>query len=205
MDEISDEALEEFRKICHWTFEVWETHKTIFENSDFEKAIRETPAAYTMWMFSVISHEYSLLQIAKLHDPVTTGKSRNLSLNYIIEHGNWDSETNKKLCEILGKMNGFYNKIKPARDKVISHADYDSTMNIQIHGKFSAGEDDRYFECLEDFLKTIGMARLNCDFSFLHFSESEARRFMKTFKTKKEIDEQEEREIESILKPKSNN
>jgi hypothetical protein len=82
-----------FCELCSWTHEVWQFHRALFDDNPPEGNAALRRHEYSLHRLSIITQEYSLHQLAKLHDPAIQGKSINLGIEYVIEFGAWDSPT----------------------------------------------------------------------------------------------------------------
>jgi hypothetical protein len=58
-------------------------------------------------------------------------------------------------------MRPLYDKIKPARDKTLSHNDLKSIQNQSTLGSFQKGLDKKYFEALKKFAEVAYEAATN--------------------------------------------
>ena len=75
-------------ELCNWVYETWVTHKFLFdENKTPENNIGKSP--YFTNRLSIITQEYCLQQIAKLHDPAIQGNSLNLTVDFMVRFGEW--------------------------------------------------------------------------------------------------------------------
>ena len=80
MDPISKDIALKFCELCNWVYETWVTHKFLFdENKTPADNIGKSP--YFTNRLSIITQEYCLQQIAKLHDPAIQGNSSNLTVD----------------------------------------------------------------------------------------------------------------------------
>lgn len=88
-----------FCQACDWAYQAWVTHKYLFDLNDKKAETLAKAVAFTERL-STITQEYSLQQIAKLHDPGEQGKSRNLSVDFVVRFGEWgDKELEIKAIE----------------------------------------------------------------------------------------------------------
>lgn len=155
MQESSNYIIIEFCKLCSWAHETWLNHKELFERNPIERKVQLSGAADVMSRLSIISQEYSLLQIVKLHDKAIVNGNITLGIDYVIKYFAWDESTRKKLKELEIKLNNFSSKIKSARNKCLSHNDLESILAGENLGEFQEGEDDAYFECLQEFVNIV--------------------------------------------------
>jgi hypothetical protein len=113
-----------------------------------------------------------LLQIAKLHDPAIMQGRITLGVEYMVKFGGWDETTDIKLQELKTKLDDLAHKIRPARHKTLSHNDLETILSEAVLGAFPDGEDDKYFENLQEFSDII---RRNVIGESLAFSEMSKR------------------------------
>jgi len=176
MAAIEDTIVNEFCEICNWTYEVWVTHRTIEDYPQLDE-VKAGPCGDTLSRFYSMSTEYTFLQIAKLHDPAKQGNCVNLTLDYMIRFGGWQSEVKQKLESLLDKMNKFVRYEKPdniiaARNKLISHNDRDTILRNETMGSFEPGQDKIYFKQLQQFVKIVHENTIGGP--FLYFDDSAA-------------------------------
>ncbi len=88
MPPISKDIALKFCGLCNWVYEAWITHKLLFDDNEAQKDSIGKAAAF-MVRLSTITQEYSLLQIAKLHDPAIQKNSLNLTVDYMMRFGEW--------------------------------------------------------------------------------------------------------------------
>lgn len=107
----------------------------------------------------IVLMEYSLLQVAKLHDPAVMGQKITLSLDYVLKYGGWESATSARLQKLKTQLDGLlYVKgkrkmVKEARHEVLAHNDLAAHLSGDLKGAFTAGADKRYFRALHKFLE----------------------------------------------------
>ena len=90
MSALSPEVIIEFCKLCDWAHEVWLNHLALFDENPHWCVLRNSFANEELARISRISQEYSILQIAKLHDsPVVSGHIT-LGVEYIYKSGDWE-------------------------------------------------------------------------------------------------------------------
>ena len=153
MEPISKDIAVKFCEVCNWAYESWVTHKLLFDdNQKTEDNIDKCP--YFTQRLSIITQEYSLQQIAKLHDPAIQGNSLNLTVDYIVRFGEW-GERRDAIDEIHGKLRELWNRIKAARNKILAHNDLETLMADTDLGSFPQGLDDEYFEVLQELVNQV--------------------------------------------------
>jgi hypothetical protein len=114
--------------------------------------MEESAAGKTLERFSIISQEYLLQQISKLHDKAETCGRKNLTLDYVVRFGNWDVNTGDRLQSLREKMDQFESHLRLARNKRIAHNDLKMIEENVTLGAFDEGLDDDYFRDLKEFV-----------------------------------------------------
>jgi len=153
MNAHSSIVVKEFCHLCNQAYKAWRVHKILFDDNPRKKEL-ETSVAGLVY-FSELSQESILLQIAKLHDPVIVQGHITLGIEYIVRYGGWDKSTETKLQALQSQLNELDKKIRPARNKILSHNDLESILNGGIVGDFPDGMDDKYFKTLQEFVHVV--------------------------------------------------
>lgn len=146
-------VVEQFYGLCNRAYKDWRIHKILFDDNPRKKELETSVAGLVH--FSVLSQESFLLQIAKLHDPVIVQGHITLGIEYMVRYGGWDKSTETKLQAFQLQLNELDKKIRPARNKILSHNDLESILNGGIVGDFPDGMDDKYFKTLQEFVDVI--------------------------------------------------
>ena len=164
----STKVLTEFFKLCNWAYDAWRIHRVLFDDNPRKVELRNSAAGNGLVRLSIITQEYLLHQISKLHDPAIQQGQANLSIEYMLRFGGWDAETKKKLETVKARLDEFAAQLKTVRNKVLSHNDLESTLNGSTLGAFPDGEDVEYFRSLQEFVDiihkaTVGGTNLFCE------------------------------------------
>lgn len=150
---ISRDTAVKFCELCNWVYETWVTHKVLFDkNRAPENNIGKTP--YFTSRLSIITQEYCLLQIAKLHDPAKQGNSCNLTVDYIVLFGDWGGRADA-IKNIHDNLSGLWKQIRPARNKALAHNDLATLMADTALGSFPEGADEDYFATLQTLVNEV--------------------------------------------------
>ena len=148
-------VIDKFCELCLWLHQACQTRKFLFdENPDWDN-LKQPHYEHFFWRLSVILQEYWLHQLSKLHDPAVQGGNINLSIDYMIEYGQWDPKTECELKELRAKMATLAAPIKKARNKMLSHNDLAVILQSEELGSFEQGKDEEYFECLRQFASLV--------------------------------------------------
>jgi len=153
MNAISKDEACEFCKLCEWAYECWITHKRLFDDNPNKDVTIGKFKDFT-YRLSIITQEYMLLQICKLHDPAEQSGKYNLTINYIVEHGGWGTENNR-IKKLKTQLDDLRNHLLPARNKILSHNDLETIVNGTILGKFPQGMDEKYFAALQELADAV--------------------------------------------------
>jgi hypothetical protein len=119
MTTLTDAEVEAFRNLCQLTYDRWITRRVIFEHADMQ-AFTYHKCADALRLLNDITIEHTLLQMAKLHDPAEQLGRKNLTLDYIVTYGGWDTQTSGVLTALRGRLDALLVKsLKPARNRVL--------------------------------------------------------------------------------------
>ena len=83
MPALSHQVVIEFCKLCDWAYQVWLNHRELFDDNPRSAELQKSMAADAFLRLSKISHEYTLLQIAKLHDRAVIAGEVTLGIEYV--------------------------------------------------------------------------------------------------------------------------
>ena len=149
-----------FCQTCQYAYESWSIHVHLFR--DFRKFVDVEDEAFIssglgmcVYHLNRVTHHDFISQVAKLHDPSKTANHENLSIERFREHEDWTKEELKILDKIVPVLNDFYRRIKPARDKILAHNDYETSIEDRSLGGFPEGQDEDYFCKLEEFANMV--------------------------------------------------
>ena len=176
MDPISKDTALKFCDLCNWVYETWVTHKLLFdENKTPEKNIGKSAALTSR--LSIITQEYSLQQIAKLHDPAIQGNSLNLTVDYMVQFGEW-GERRDAIRRIHVKLLGLWGRLKSARNKILAHNDLETLMADIPLGSFPEGADDEYFDALQVLVNEVHEKWVGGPYPFNDLAQVDVREFL---------------------------
>ncbi|MBU3697982.1 hypothetical protein [Dechloromonas sp.] len=176
--------IEKFFGLCDWLLQVWQMQKFLFDENPNESVLREPRYAHFFYRLQVVLQEHWLHQLAKLHDPAVQGGANghiNLSLDYIIEYGQWDAQTEAKLKDLKSRMSSLAKPVRDARNKVLSHNDLAVLLTSKELGAFDPGEDEQYFIRLREFASLVTESALGEPFVYDDLVENDVSSFMHAF------------------------
>ena len=173
---ISKEHAKAFCNHCNWAYEVWVTHKCLFDDNPNREDNIGLVRDFTVRL-STITQEYALLQIAKLHDPWRHGRHVNLSVDYMVRFGDWGA-TQGRINDISAKLTQLHECIRPARDKILSHNDLATISGSRTLGAFPKGDADQYFAALQELANEVHVHWTGELFPFDDLAISDAHEFL---------------------------
>src|SRR5437763_11120066 len=95
---ISTSDVVKFCELCGWAYEVWLNHRELFEkNPRATELLKNSFTGYALARLSIISQEYSLLQIAKLHDKAVMNGNVTLGIEFVLKYGGWSNSVRDHL------------------------------------------------------------------------------------------------------------
>ena len=178
MSALSHRVVEEFCKLCDWSYQVWVNHRALFDDNPRATELQTSLAADTLLLLGTISHEYTLLQIAKLHDPAVAAGKINLGIEYIVKYGAWNPSLATKLTELSAKLNDFANNLRGVRNRSLAHNDLAAVLSGAILGEFAKDEDVKYFETLQEFVDLVHSEVVGGPYPFDDLAESDVAAFL---------------------------
>lgn len=185
MNPISPDVAKQFCELCNWAYECWVTHKRLFdENVKTETTIAR--AKYFTSRLSVITQEYSLLQICKLHDPAIQKSAVNITIDYIVRFGDWGADTSEVKQHAL-RLAALFDKLKSARNKVLAHNDLEAIMGAAALGGFPEGLDDEYFTALQELVNAVHEKWLGGPYPFNDLAGADVEEFLHVLEKAEQI------------------
>jgi len=151
-------VVEKFYDLCNRAYRDWRIHKILFVDNPRKKELETSVAGHGLEQFSILSQESILLQIAKLHDPAVQKDRINLGIDYMVKFGGWEKSINTKLQDLQAKLKEHelkMLKIRPARNRYLSHNDLETILSGEVLGAFDDGEDDKHFKALQEFVDVV--------------------------------------------------
>jgi hypothetical protein len=177
----SKEVVDEFCNACSWVHQSWQTRRHLFDDNPDLANLKAPHYEHFFARLSLILQEYWIQQLAKLHDPAAQYKHQNLSVDYILEHGQWDTATESELTDLRDRMVVFEKKLRSARNKIISHNDLSTILQATDLGGFNQGDDDEYFENLHNFASVVRRTVLDDIFLYDDLVGNDVAFFMAAF------------------------
>lgn len=155
MSALSASVVVEFCKVCGWAYEAWLNHRELFDRNPRKSELQQSWAGDALNRLSIISQEYSLLQIVKLHDRSAVAGNITLGIEYVLIYGGWTDSIRQQLEGLAAKLNTFASTLRSVRNKSLSHNDLATIVAGATLGSFVDGEDQAYFNALQDFVNLV--------------------------------------------------
>ena len=178
MPALSASVVLEFCDLCQWTYEVWLNHLELFDNNPRLTGPRNSYAKKELSRLSIISQEYGLLQIVKLHDPAVMNGHVTFGIDYMLTYGGWSDSVRLRLQALKKQLDDFASQLRGVRNKVLSHHDLDTILAGAPLGKFAEGDDERYFKALQEFVNTVHDEVLGGPWPFCNLVKNDAAAFL---------------------------
>ncbi len=151
----SKTIVKKFCQLCQDSYDAWRTHRVLFHKNPREAELIKLPAGKALIRLSIIAQEYALHQLSKLHDPAVQKDRVNLGIDYMVRFGGWDKSMKVKLQSLQKQLDELPKKIRPVRNKILSHNDLETFLNEPTLGAFPDEEDTEYFKTLEIFVNIV--------------------------------------------------
>jgi hypothetical protein len=152
---LSAPDVEQFCGLCGWAYETWLNHLELFDNNPRITELMKSFAAEELIRLSIISHEYSLHQIVKLHDKAVMNGNVSLGIDYVLKYGVWTDPVRSRLVELAKELGDFAFNLHVVRNKILSHNDLATIAAGAPLGMFDNGDDQKYFKALQEFVNTV--------------------------------------------------
>ena len=152
MPSLSKSTIDDFCYICLSAHDLWRTSKIIFSDPKTVNILQKSKSPYYLGLIQTTFHKQLLLQIGKIHDPAEQRGRKNLTIDYILTNGNWDTKTLKALSDIHEKLNPMAHTVKKARNRILAHHDLKTIQKRTPMGGFKSETAENYFKNLEEFV-----------------------------------------------------
>jgi AbiU2 len=136
---------------------VWRHYEIFFEEGELRRTMLHRIAPIFFGDLNQVLIEQLVLQICRLTDPETTMGRKNLTIDYVVNNGDF-SATPGKLAQIKAlrdSIHQFRSKIVPARNRLIGHMDRDAVMAGMPLGGASEAAWLQFWDDLDEFLHIV--------------------------------------------------
>jgi hypothetical protein len=174
---LTKEEVIAFCRACNWAHETWSVHRGFQDNLPADGELRRKHG-YFLNRLSLMTQEYVLLQVCKLHDPAVQGRNVNISIDLIVKTGRWDDNRLAELQRMASELGKLYLHLAPARRKVLAHNDRDVAVAEQAMGDFPSGMDQEYFVTLQTFVDLVHDSVVGGPFPFSSFARVDTALFV---------------------------
>lgn len=182
MQVLSASVVVEFCKLCSWAHETWLNHRELFDQNPRATELQKSCAGDTLARLSVISQEYALLQVVKLHDRAVVSGNITLGIDYMVTHGGWTDSVRAQLDTLAKELDFFASQLRDARNKSLSHNDLATIVAGATLGSFANGTDEEYFKILQRFVNVIYEQVVGGPFPFNDLVKNDVAAFLVTIK-----------------------
>lgn len=152
------EKFDHFRTECAWITNCYNLYRFLYEGGEKTDILLMRTASAFFHDLNRMVVEYLLLQICKITDPAKSRDRQNLTVSNL----NKDLETlgllTQDLIDLEAKLYGYRNLIKLARDKLISHLDWQAVKEGCPLGEHESVEVKRFFGNLFKYTDLVGEA-----------------------------------------------
>lgn len=177
----SREVVDKFCNLCDWLMQIWQMRKSLFDENPHKAVLMDARYGRFFYLWQEVLQSSWLHELAKLHDPPKQGSYFNLSIDYMIEYGKWDTPTKNQLQELRSRLSAFAELVRDARNKILSHNDREVLLDSKELGGFKPGEDESYFKTLHQFASLVRKAALDEPFVYDDLVKNDVSSFMNTF------------------------
>jgi len=183
MPTLSTDDVKAFCALCDKAHEYWLNHLELFGNNNLRlNELMKSIARPELVRLSIISQEYSLLQVVKLHDKAVMNGNFNLGINYVLTCGRWSDSVRSSLEKLKKELDRFADQLLDARNKILSHNDLRTISTGAALGAFADGEDEKYFNALQEFVNIVRNQVAEGPYPFSTTVKNDIAYFLRTIK-----------------------
>ncbi len=182
MHALSAPVVKEFCNLCNRAHELWLNHLELFDNNPRHTELMKSIASCELKRLSVISQEYSLLQIIKLHDKAVMNGNINLGIDYVLTFGGWSDSVRDSLEALKKELDDFASQLHGVRNKILSHYDLQTILAGAPLGMFADGSAEKYFEALQEFVNIVHNQVVGGPYPFCNLVVNDIAYFLRTIK-----------------------
>jgi hypothetical protein len=144
-------VVDEFCQECRRIHAYWQMLKYLFDENPGVDSLKAPHYEHFFAVLKFSLYESFVQGAARLHDPAFQLGQPNLTVNYLIEHIQWDTAIKARLTALREKMLPFAGKMKLPRNKFTAHNDLNTILQQPILGEFDKPGDNDYFDLLQEF------------------------------------------------------
>ncbi|MDE2166566.1 MAG: hypothetical protein KGJ66_09550 [Alphaproteobacteria bacterium] len=152
---VSKDDVKAFADFCVRIRSFYQHFRILFEfTDDDEKRLLHQTAPIFFGDLNLILIEHLILQICKVTDPETTFGNENHTIEFFVSNADFSATPAKldRLIDLSKMIHEFRNKLKLARDKIISHLDRNTMLDRKTLGAATKKEWDEFWLNLQDFV-----------------------------------------------------
>ncbi len=183
MQALSASVIVAFCTLCSRAHELWLNHLELFDNNPRLTELMNSAAKAELVRLSIMSQEYSLLQIVKLHDKAVINVNVTLGIDFVLKYGGWSDSVRLRLEELKKQLDDFTDKeLRGARNKILSHYDLATIVSDATLGTFADGDDEKYFKALQEFVNIVHDQVVRGPYPFNKLVKNDIAYFLRTIK-----------------------
>jgi AbiU2 len=151
---------DEVKTVTHYCVHlrsVWRHCQILFEEGQLRRTLLHRIAPVFFGDLNQILIEQLVLQICKLTDPETTMGRKNLTIDYLVDNGEFSADPAEfpKIKTLRDSIHQFRSTILPARNRLISHMDRDAVMAGVSLGGASEAAWLRFWDDLDELVHLV--------------------------------------------------
>jgi hypothetical protein len=182
MPALTPKVVVKFCEHCDWTEQCWLLRKHLFDDNPDQRLLFDPRHAHLFNRLALILQEFWLHEVAKLHDLPKQAGRWNLSIDYILECGDWSDDIRARLVTLRVELVKLADVIRGARNRLLSHNDLEVILSEESLGEFPESMDVAYFEALREYAATVHEEVLGTRYKFDGLTENDVAAFMAQFR-----------------------
>jgi hypothetical protein len=182
MHALSAPIVVNFCTLCDKGHEYWLNHLELFDNNPRNTELMKSFAGEELRRLSIISQEYSLLQLFKLHDKHAVYGNINLGIDYVLTFSGWSDSVRPRIEVLAKELGDFAKPLLDVRNKILSHNDLPTIVAGATLGEFAKSADEKYFKALQEFVITVHDEVIGGPWPFNDLVKNDVAAFLATIK-----------------------
>lgn len=156
--------------------------RTLFDDNPNLYVLEKDSFQRFFSLLNNVTLEYALQQLIKLHDPAIMNGKINLTINCIVQYGDWEKKVRTDLKSLSDELELLAGCLRAARNKVLSHNDFLACMENVPIGCFEENKDRDYFDKLQEFVNIVHDKTIGGPYPFDSLVQSYTREFLSALK-----------------------
>lgn len=151
------DEFDKLREQAIWLRQTFNTFEVLFNSDPTTKHVLEESASLFFHDLSIIMHEYYFLLVCRLTGPAKSVGKDNLTIQRFTKLMDDNGCLTTEIKELNAQLIKYGEILKPARDKIIAHSDWETHTNLTALGQHTEEQTAQFFEDLQAYFDAAGI------------------------------------------------